>query len=52
VDAEAQRISILMPVGPALIGLRSGQTLSRPNLSGQHRSLRIVGVTQPARQEG
>lgn len=49
-DAEAKRISILTPLGAGLIGLRSGQAISWPNLAGQHRDLRIVGVIQPGRE--
>lgn len=46
-DAEANRISILTPIGAGLIGLRSGQTISWPNRAGSLRSLKIVDVFQP-----
>jgi len=48
-DAEAHRISILTPIGAGIIGMRVGQSISWPNRSGEHRLLRIVGVTQPER---
>lgn len=47
-DSEAGKISILTPLGAGLIGLRTGQSISWPNRSGQHRQLRIVSVSQPA----
>jgi regulator of nucleoside diphosphate kinase len=49
-DSEAGRISILTPLGAGLIGLRTGQAISWPNRTGQHRPLRIVSVAQPREQ--
>jgi len=50
-DAEANRISILTPIGAGLIGMRVGQTISWPNRAGAHRSLRIVEVVQPETEQ-
>jgi len=38
------RVSILTPMGAALYGLAAGQCIDWPDLSGHHRSLRIVRV--------
>ncbi len=48
-NLEQNRISVLTPVGAALIGMRRGNAISWPNRQGTHRSLRIVNVVQPAR---
>lgn len=50
-DADAGRLSILTPVGAGLIGLRTGQFIVWPNLSGQHRQLKVLSVVQPASSE-
>ena len=42
------QISILTPVGAALYGLSTGQSIDWPDLSGQPRRIRIVGVRGPA----
>jgi len=50
-DMEAGRLSVLAPVGAALIGLRSGSTIDWPNRLGATRRFRIVDVIQPGREE-
>lgn len=47
-DAEAQRISILTPIGAGLIGMRAGSEISWPDRSGSVRVLKILSVLQPA----
>lgn len=42
------RISILTPMGAALYGLASGQSIDWPDLGGHVRQIRIVRVVQPA----
>lgn len=44
-DVAAQRVSVLTPVGAALIGLREGQSIAWQNRFGTWRHLRIVSVT-------
>jgi regulator of nucleoside diphosphate kinase len=46
-DAAAQRISVLTPIGAALIGMRAGSSISWPDRSGTARPLRILSVQQP-----
>lgn len=46
-DIAEGRISILTPVGAGLIGLRTGQSISWPNRSGEERLLTIERVTRP-----
>lgn len=41
------RISILTPIGAALYGLSSGQSIDWPDLSGKERRIRITAVRQP-----
>ena len=41
------RISILTPMGAALYGLTSGQSIDWPDLEGTERRIRIVRVRQP-----
>jgi regulator of nucleoside diphosphate kinase len=41
------RISILTPMGAALYGLRTGDSIDWPDLDGKSRRIRIVRVTQP-----
>lgn len=47
-DISAGRISILTPIGTALIGLRIGQTISWQSRDGQFRKLTLISVTPPA----
>lgn len=48
-DISAGRISILTPVGAGLLGLREGQSILWPDREGKERELRIVEVSQAAR---
>jgi regulator of nucleoside diphosphate kinase len=43
-DIDAGRISILVPVGTALLGLRKGQSIDWELPSGERQRYRIVGV--------
>lgn len=43
-DIAAGRVSILTPVGAALIGLREGQSIRWPDREGRARALRVVRV--------
>lgn len=47
-DIDAGRISILTPIGTALIGLRVGQSISWSNRTGRRRTLTALAVRQPA----
>jgi len=46
-DIEAGRISVLTPIGAALIGLSKGQKISWNTRSGERRTLSVVAV-EPA----
>ena len=50
-DMERGRVSVLTPVGAALIGLRRGSAIDWPNRLGTFHRLRIVEVIQPGRGE-
>lgn len=43
-DFDAGRLSILAPVGAALLGLRPGQTIDWPMPDGRVRTIRVVSV--------
>lgn len=43
-DAELGRVSILAPVGTALLGLSVGSTIEWPVPGGRTRRLRVVGI--------
>lgn len=43
-DFSAGRLSVLAPVGAALLGLRVGQTISWPMPDGQTRTVRVIEV--------
>lgn len=43
-NVSSGRVSVLAPVGAALIGLSAGQTIEWPMPNGRHRSLRIAEV--------
>ncbi|KRA84696.1 nucleoside diphosphate kinase regulator [Altererythrobacter sp. Root672] len=45
-DIAEGRLSILTPVGAGLIGLRTGQSISWPDRSGEERLLTIESVTR------
>lgn len=47
-DAAAGRISVLAPVGAALIGVSVGQSIDWPFPDGRPRTLRVVEVLPPA----
>ena len=46
-DSERQRVSVMTPIGAALIGLARGASIDWPNRAGDYRPLRIVEVLQP-----
>lgn len=46
-DLTKRKVSILSPVGCALIGLRTGKRIHWPLLNGKSRVLDIIGVSQP-----
>lgn len=46
-DVEAKKISILTPIGAALIGLSVGQTIEFQTPGGRWRSLTVLKVNQP-----
>jgi len=47
-DISAGRISVLTPIGAALLGLSSGQTIEWPARDGRLHHLRVLAVEQPA----
>jgi regulator of nucleoside diphosphate kinase len=49
-DMEQGRVSVLTPVGAALIGLRRGSAIDWPNRLGAFHRLRIIEVIQPGRE--
>ena len=49
-DMARQRVSILTPIGAALIGMRVGRGIDWPNRQGERRRLEIVEVIQPVRE--
>jgi regulator of nucleoside diphosphate kinase len=50
-DSESHRISVLTPIGAALIGMPRGASIDWPNRAGKYRRLRIVDVKQPGASE-
>lgn len=46
-DINAGKISVISPVGTALIGLKVGQEIDWPFPSGETRLLKVVDVTYP-----
>ena len=48
-DIEAGRISILTPIGTALIGLAAGQSIAWTATDGRQHTLTVVSVEQPVR---
>ena len=49
-DSAQQRISVLAPVGAALIGLSEGSTIAWPVPGGKVRTLEVVSVKQRDRE--
>lgn len=47
-DASHHRLSVMTPVGAALIGLRAGQSIGWKNRMGTWRRLKVEGVSQGA----
>ena len=47
-DTDLHCISVLTPIGAALIGMRRGEAIDWADLRGARRRLRIVGVAQPS----
>lgn len=45
-DLKSGKISVLSPVGSALLGLKEGQAIDWPFPNGQSRRLRVVSVKQ------
>lgn len=43
-DIASGRVSVLAPLGSALLGLKIGQTIDWPMPSGRHRQIRVIGV--------
>ena len=48
-DISVGRVSILSPVGAALIGMTAGHSIFWPDRAGHGRMLHIVNVKQPAK---
>ena len=46
-DTDQHRISVLTPIGAALIGMRRGEAIDWADLRGIRRRLRILEVVQP-----
>jgi regulator of nucleoside diphosphate kinase len=46
-DIDAGRVSVLTPIGAALIGLSAGQAISFETPSGEQRSLTVLDVRGP-----
>jgi regulator of nucleoside diphosphate kinase len=51
-DVEGGRISVLAPIGSALLGLAVGQTIDWPLPGGQAKRLRIVEIVYQPEQAG
>ena len=47
-DIEAGRVSVLTPIGTALIGLRAGQSITWRDRADKRHMLTVLEVTQPA----
>ena len=46
-NTEQHRISVLTPIGAALIGMPRGASIDWPNRAGEYRRLRVLEVKQP-----
>ena len=51
-DVTKGRVSILAPIGIALIGLRVGQTIQWPMPNGQSRELKVTGIRYQPESSG
>lgn len=51
-DVTKSRVSILAPVGTALIGLRIGQSINWPMPSGKSRKLKVVSIVYQPEASG
>jgi regulator of nucleoside diphosphate kinase len=51
-DAAAGRVSVLAPIGAALLGLRAGESIDWPLPNGATARVRIVEVRRPAAEAG
>lgn len=51
-DIEAGKISVLTPIGAALIGLSKGESITWSARDGRSHELTIVAVEQPGQSEG
>lgn len=51
-DPAAGKISVLAPVGAALIGMRAGETIDWPLPNGRSKRLKILAVTWQPEAEG
>ena len=51
-DIAARRVSVLTPVGAALIGLRAGQSISFRTRDGRPQMLTVLHVLPPPSDEG
>ena len=51
-DSEHHRISVLTPIGAALIGMPRGASIDWPNRAGEYRRLRILEIIQPRAEAG
>jgi regulator of nucleoside diphosphate kinase len=50
-DVKENKISVLAPVGAALVGLRVGQKINWPMPNGKEKELEVVFVKHPIRRE-
>ena len=44
VDGDASRVSVLAPVGTALLGLREGEEIDCPMPGGRHKRIKVLSV--------
>jgi len=51
-DIAARKISVLTPVGTALVGLRSGQSITFATRDGRSQMLTVLRVDNPAPHDG
>jgi regulator of nucleoside diphosphate kinase len=51
-DISQNRVSVLTPIGAALIGLRAGQSITWPTRSGELKRLTVMEVGNPQDHDG